>query len=95
MSELTLVGEPRTVTGKKVKNLRAEGLVPGVVYGKGRESQHIQLNDRALRTVFRNNGTDKQYTLTVGDSSQTVIVQELQRHVTRGDLLHIDLLVVE
>ena len=33
MSEPTLMAEPRSVVGKKVKRLRKEGKVPAVVYG--------------------------------------------------------------
>lgn len=33
MSETKLHLDPRTISGKKVKNLRSEGLIPSVVYG--------------------------------------------------------------
>jgi ribosomal protein L25 (general stress protein Ctc) len=33
-NRMTIVAEPRSVTGKKVKQLRREGYVPGVLYGQ-------------------------------------------------------------
>ena len=56
MSDLTIVAEPREVVGKKVKGLRRDGLIPAVMYGSS-ELRHIQVNDRAVRAVFRNEGT--------------------------------------
>jgi large subunit ribosomal protein L25 len=35
MDKLTLTLEPRTVTGKKVKHLRAAGMVPASICGRG------------------------------------------------------------
>ena len=39
---VTIVAEPRTVTGKKVKRLRRDGYVPGVIYGQS-EPVKIQM----------------------------------------------------
>lgn len=42
----------REVHGKKVRQLRAEGLVPGVVYGAGMESLAVQVDAGELRHVI-------------------------------------------
>ena len=92
MSEYKVTAELRTVVGKGVNNLRLAGITPGVVYGKDSEPVAIQTNARELAAVFRAGGKDQQIELTIGDQSQMVIVQELQRHITRGDFIHIDFL---
>ena len=47
--KITLKIEERTVHGKKVKNLRKEGLTPGVVYGHGMEPIAVQADAGEVR----------------------------------------------
>ena len=94
MSEYKVTAELRTVLGKGVKNLRNAGITPGVVYGGGSEPVAIQTNTHDLAAVFRAGGKDEQIELSIGDETHTVIVQELTRHVIRGDFIHIDFMRV-
>ena len=93
MADFGIVAEPRTIVGKKVKQLRLQGLVPAVMYGK-EEPVNLQLDDRKLREIFRAGAKDAQIDLTIGGEKKMVIVRELQRHVLRGDLLHVDFLEI-
>ena len=43
----------RDVFGKKVKNLRAQGLVPAVIYGKHVEAESISCVKNDLLKVYR------------------------------------------
>ena len=45
---LSITAEPRTVVGKKVKQLRREGLIPAVIYGQ-KEAVNVQLENLSLR----------------------------------------------
>lgn len=94
MSDFSISAEPRTVLGNHVKTLRRQDIVPGVIYGKGVEPQHVQFDGPTLRTLFRRGGKTEEISVTVGGATHKVIVQELQRHITRGDLMHLDLMVV-
>src|SRR5579885_2521101 len=49
---IELKAEPRTVLGKKVKQLRRQGLVPANVYGDGVEPMPIQLDAKALQQAL-------------------------------------------
>ncbi|MCB9004641.1 MAG: 50S ribosomal protein L25 [Ardenticatenaceae bacterium] len=91
---VTIIAEPRTVIGKHVKALRREGLVPGVIYGQS-EPVHVQMDRRELRRALRVVGTTHLADVEVGGNSHTVLVREIQQHVTRGDVLHIDFLEVD
>ncbi|MFN2104195.1 MAG: 50S ribosomal protein L25 [Candidatus Promineifilaceae bacterium] len=91
---VTIVAEPRTVTGKKVKQLRREGVVPGVIYGQ-REPVKIQMEVKPLRRALRVAGTGQLATIEVGDESYTVLAREIQQHVTRRDIIHVDFLEVD
>ena len=94
MSQYKVTAEVRTIKGKGVKNLRLAGITPGVVYGKRSEPIAIQTSEHDLAAVFRAGGKNEQIELTIGDTTQTVIVQELTRHITRGDFIHVDFMRV-
>jgi large subunit ribosomal protein L25 len=91
---VTIVAKPRTVTGKKVKQLRREGFIPGVIYGQ-REPVKIQMDVKPLRRALRIAGTGQLATVEVGDESYTVLAREIQQHVTRRDIIHVDFLEVD
>ncbi len=95
MSDFNISAEPRTVVGKHVKKLRRQDIIPGVIYGKGVEPQHVQFAGMPLRALFRAGAKTEQITVTVDGTAHKTVVQELQRHLTRGDLMHLDLMVVE
>jgi large subunit ribosomal protein L25 len=85
----TLVAEPRSVTGKKVKQLRRDGLIPAVIYGQ-REPVHVQIDNLVLRRVLREAGSTSLIEIDLGGSSRTVLARHIQLHPTRGDVFHVD-----
>lgn len=90
MSErYTLNVEPRDLDGKKAKQLRRDGLIPAIIYGQ-QEPVHIQIENHSLRRALRVVGTSNLIDLTIGEDSRTVLAREIQTHVTRGDLIHVD-----
>jgi large subunit ribosomal protein L25 len=91
---VTIVAEPRTVTGKKVSQLRREGVIPGVIYGQS-EPVIIQMEAKPLRRALRVAGTNHLATVEVGDKKYTVLTREIQQHVTRRDILHVDFMEVD
>ena len=91
---VTIVAEPRTVTGKKVKRLRREGLIPGVIYGRS-EPVKIQMDVKPLRRALRIAGTGQLATVEVEGKEYIVLPREIQQHVTRRDIIHVDFLEVD
>jgi large subunit ribosomal protein L25 len=95
MSDRIIIeAEPRDTVRKGVSQLRREGMVPGVVYGKG-EPQNIQMHQKVLRRALRVVGTSTLADLTMDGKSRPVLVREIQQHLTRGDLLHVDFFEVD
>ena len=86
---ISITAEPRAIVGKKVKQLRREGLIPAVIYGQ-KETVHVQLENLKLRRVLRQAGTTNLVDISLGKGQHTVLVREIQSHVTRGDLIHVD-----
>lgn len=89
----TINAEPRTVVGKKVKQLRREGWIPAVIYGQG-DPVNIQLEAHDLFLTLRDAGTSHLIDLQLGGEKHTVLTREIQQHITRGDLIHVDFMEV-
>lgn len=86
---LAIDADPRAVVGKKVKQLRREGLVPAVIYGIN-DPITIQMDNILLRRVLRRAGTTNLINISVEGGIRTVLAREIQQHLTRGDLIHVD-----
>lgn len=91
---VTIVAEPRTVTGKKVSQLRREGVIPGVIYGQS-EPVIIQMDAKPLRRALRVAGTNQLATIEVDGKKYIVLAREIQQHVTRRDIIHVDFMEVD
>jgi large subunit ribosomal protein L25 len=78
---------------REVRRLRRLGLVPGVVYGGGKDPIAFQIDARELRHVLATSGAV--FDLQVdGAKGQPVVVKELSRHPVNGEITHVDLLRV-
>lgn len=91
ISELQV--ETREVSGKEYcRKIRKMGMVPGVIYGRGKEAFSVQVNSREMERVIR--GRDNVLlNLTFagnGGEKQTVMVQDVQKEILRSGLLHVD-----
>ena len=90
-NELILMAEPREIHGKKVKKLRREGLIPGVVYGPVVDGTiSVTVNDRDFNKFFMAHGHSTIFTLKWDGGDQPVLVREVQRDPVRQDILHVD-----
>ena len=89
--DLQISVEPRDVTGKGVKRLRAAGVVPGVVFGKKAGSVAVQLDAKALEALYREAGrTSIVKVLVDGGSATSVVIKSIQRNPLTGRALHVD-----
>lgn len=93
MEEITLTAQSRAVTGKQVSQLRRQGLVPAVVYGRRTEPLAVQIEERALSHLLQQVGGNQLIKLRVGDGDEVrmVLVRDVQREPIRRHLLHVDL----
>ncbi len=93
MAELKLQAKPRETVGKQVKQLRREGMVPGILYGRGIESTALKIDQLAAEEIVRQAGSSTLVKVYVEGEEEpySVIVRDVQRHVIRRDLLHVDL----
>ena len=95
MGEAKLAVEAREGRGKGVaRRLRMKGMVPGVVYGAGREAAPITVRaaefERLLETSHGGINTLIDLAGSSPAAGRTVIAKELQRESIRGSLMHVD-----
>ncbi len=89
--------EPRAARGSAAaRRLRAHGLVPGVLYGSGREAQAFSVSERELRRVLSGeHGTHAILDVVFGDGDRRrphhAVLKDYQTHPTKGRVLHVDL----
>ncbi|PLS82724.1 MAG: 50S ribosomal protein L25 [Chloroflexi bacterium] len=95
MDKLSLKLEPRTITGKKVKNLRKTGLVPASICGKGVQSESFQLDAREFGLVYRRVGRSGLIDLQLPSGTQSAFVRQVQRHPVSQQFLHVDFRIVD
>jgi len=92
--EVLINAEKRNVTGKQVKALRRQGLLPGVIYGRHIEAFPIQMDAHDAALILDKLTASSLITLDVDGEKFSVLMRDRQRDVIFGDLLHVDFLVV-
>ncbi|MEY4744905.1 MAG: ribosomal protein large subunit ribosomal protein [Candidatus Parcubacteria bacterium] len=91
MEALTLDAKKREVKGKQVKKLRAEGLIPAVVYGHGVDSKDLAVDYRAFEKLFSKAGESSLIDLAVeGGEPVKVLIHEVQFDPMKGKISHVD-----
>jgi large subunit ribosomal protein L25 len=96
VSEVRIAAEPRTEFGKGgARRTRRAGKVPAVLYGHGADVRHISLPARELAHAFKSEGgANVLLSLDLPDGQELALPRQVQRDPLRGDLTHIDLLLV-
>jgi large subunit ribosomal protein L25 len=90
MKHPVLNASPRSVLGKNVKKLRREGLLPANVYGKGLNSQALQLKLADFHEVYNQAGETGVIDLTVEEKVHPVMIKNLQMDYSNNSPLHAD-----
>jgi large subunit ribosomal protein L25 len=91
MSQPTLSAEERTIAGKKVKNLRKQGLVPAVIYGPGlKETVQISVNEKIFSKFYQIHGHSTLLELASEGKNYQVLIRDVQVDPVRRNPIHVD-----
>ncbi len=92
MAGVQLAVDPREVTGKKVKGLRRQGIIPAHLYGRGTESLALQAQASTITNLLRTAERNAIITLQINgeDESRPVMLRGVQRNPVTDELVHID-----
>ncbi len=96
MDSINLKAAPRQKKRKQAKHLRADGLVPAVLYGRDLETVAIQIEAKTLGKVLDEAGTHQLISLEIeGEKPHMTLARDVQRDVIRRDYLHVDFYAVK
>jgi large subunit ribosomal protein L25 len=69
--------QPRTITGKQVKQLRAQGLVPAVIHDHGKDSVIIMSDAVATTKLYKQAGKHHPVQLKTGGKTYSAMIKEV------------------
>ena len=94
--QVKLTARPRSESGRNaVKSVRSRGSVPAVIYGHHTTPANLEVSHRELEILLSHAvGENILVDLEIQDgsnkSSQLSLIQEVQRHTLRNQILHVD-----
>src|SRR6185312_8959782 len=94
MPETRLLAESRTEFGKgAARRLRRAHKIPAVLYGHGTDPVHVALPGHATMLALKHSNT--LLTLDLGNgTTQLALPKDVQRNPVRGEIEHVDLVLV-
>src|SRR5262249_61156210 len=92
MAEIVVWARSRSEKGKNInRRLRAEGLIPGVLYGAKKDTVHVAVSPKEIGSILRSaSGENTLFDLDLGGTRRKVILKEFQVEPIKGRLLHAD-----
>lgn len=94
--QVQLKAQSRTETGKgHVKRMRAQGFIPGIVYGAKAQPLNIAVKAKDLEDVLHHASSenvlvDLQVEGTEKTGNRLTLIQEVQHHPVQDQILHVD-----
>jgi large subunit ribosomal protein L25 len=89
--QIEIDAQERKVTGKKVAQLRRQGLLPGVIYGRHMDKPlTIQLDYHTTSLMASKLSSSTLVTLNLDGKKYNAILRDRQRDVIYGRLTHLD-----
>ena len=91
MPQTVLSSQPRTLTRRRVKNLRSEGLIPANVFGKKIQSQVIQIGAKDFSRIYAQVGESSLVYLDIkGESDhRPTLISSVSYHPVTRQVLHV------
>jgi large subunit ribosomal protein L25 len=92
MPDIVVEARPRGDFGKNVnRRLRAQGLIPGVVYGARKQAVPVAVSPKEIGAILRSaSGENTLFDIQIDGSRRKVILKEFQVEPIKGRLLHAD-----
>jgi len=89
---------PRTIIGKANRRLAHENRIPAVLYGPGRESLSLSVDRHDFELLMSHHAAGSMIVeLAVEGEKKPVnaMIRELQTSPVKGDIIHVDFLVIQ
>lgn len=95
MQKKELTAEIRKIKGRKIKNLRHEGILPANISGKKIKSESVQVVLKDFKKVFEEAGETGLVELKIGSDTRPVLIHNIQVNPVTDEMVHADFLQVD
>ena len=97
MEKLKLSANSREKAGQGLPGMRSKGLVPGILYGKKKAPQLVQISSKDLeKATMTEAGFNALYELSVdGKAEGLVRIREYQAHPIKRNFTHVDFQAID
>jgi large subunit ribosomal protein L25 len=91
-TQVKLSARPRPEAGRNaVKQVRSRGAVPAVIYGAHETPANLEVDRKAIENVLAHAANEHVLVeLDIDGANKLSLIQEIQRHPVRGEILHVD-----
>ena len=93
--KFVIEAQSREIVGKKVSQLRRQGIVPVTVYGPKSQPVNLQVSYRPLQLALLKAGGTNLIEINVNGKATPVLAREVQRDILRNDIMHVDFFAVD
>jgi len=91
MTNYLIKAQTREVQGKKVKSLRAGGIIPAILYGHGLTNQNIAVKKNEFLKIFGKSGESSLIDLQIDEKKPIkILIHDLQKDPKNDEIIHID-----
>lgn len=95
MKKHTLSAQKRDLVGRKVKQLRKQGMLPAAVYGKKVKSASLSVKLDEFAKVYKEAGESGLIELKVDSEVKPVLIHNVQKDPVKGLPLHVEFFQVD
>lgn len=78
-----------------LRNIRLQGNIPGVLYGKNIKNKAIFINAADFIKTIREAGRNSLITMKVNGESHSVLLRDIQKDSLRNEIIHVDFQAVD
>ena len=94
--EYAIQAQARTVLGKQNSKLRKQGIIPAILYGRGKQSQAIQVSSKQFDKIYRQAGENTLVNLKIDGGKETkVLIHDVAKHYMKNEAVHVDFYEVD
>jgi len=96
MNDITLSAQIRTITGKKVKQLRRDNIIPAVLYGHKIKPKLLAFNSVEFNHVYIEAGTSTVVKLNIKEEKDVIntIIHQIDKDPVSDKIIHADLMQI-
>lgn len=93
MTDVIKLNAEKRSENKNPRQLRAEGLLPATVYGKGMDSMSIQVSSKEFTLAYRDNASAT-FELSIDSKSYKTVAQAVQKNYATNETQSVEFKLV-